>query len=175
AGGEAVQEGLAADGADLAVAEKAGERDRAELGGHAARVVVGGAEQAGAAAVAATEHGGGRPGLAQGLGGGGGPLAQVLVGGGGVAHLELERLADARVGADADGAALAVDTGEVADQVVAAAKLVLVLVDGEADEQVAGGALLHLGGELLHRLDQHLVGGAAAAGLEHGSTPAPDP
>src|SRR5688572_29306220 len=56
AGGEAVDEGLARYGSDLAVAEEAGERYCAKVVGHGLRVVVRVAEQADAAAVAGEQQ-----------------------------------------------------------------------------------------------------------------------
>ncbi len=57
----------------------------------------------------------------------------------GVAHLELHRLALARHGTDGDGARLAVEADDVADEEVAAVELVAVLVHRQADEEVAHG------------------------------------
>src|SRR5262249_14822833 len=57
AGGEPVQVGSAADGADLAVAEEAGQGHGPKPLGHGAGVVVGRTEEAGAAAVTRAEQG----------------------------------------------------------------------------------------------------------------------
>src|SRR5581483_978849 len=151
AGGEAVDEVLPADGAELAHGEEAGQRQRAEQRLHGAGVVVGLVEQPGPAAVAAEEEcprGAGRA-LASGV------LqeqAEVLVGRAGVADVELHRLADADAVAEDQGAALTVQAEDVADQEVAAAERVLVLVDDQADVRALPDELLVARAQLLPEL-----------------------
>ena len=62
-------------------------------------------------------------------------LAQVLVGRLGVADVELDRLAATDPVGDGQGPGPRVEADQVADQEVAAAELVAVLVDRQADEQ----------------------------------------
>src|SRR4051812_20606896 len=92
--GEAVDEVLAADGAEFALREEPRDRDRPRLPAHGRGVVVRRGEQPRPAPVAAEHQRGGGPAFV------GADvrlehLAQVLVGAGGVAYLELDRLADA--------------------------------------------------------------------------------
>src|ERR1700745_1682324 len=103
-GCEGVQEVLAADGAEFAGAEEAGHRDVAEGGRDQAGVVVGLAEQPGAAAVAGEQEG--PRGTAAGQGGGLAfqGAAQVLVSRRGVPDVELDGLTDLDLVADRDGA-----------------------------------------------------------------------
>src|SRR6185503_293947 len=90
-GGEAVQERLAAHGADLARAEEARDRVVPEQFRDGATVVVGLVEHARAATVAGEEE---RPGRTLAVQRRAEALAQVGVGGGSVADVEAERLAD---------------------------------------------------------------------------------
>ena len=122
AGGEAVDEVLAADGAELALGEEAGDRNGAGLGAEDARVVVGLVKQAGAAAVAAEDQR--RPGpllvraqveLQQGV--------QVLVGCRGVADVELHRLTDAHPFRHRQRPTIADKAEDVADQEIAAPEI----------------------------------------------------
>ena len=140
-----MDEVLAADGADLAHGEEAGDGDRAEDLVDQAHVVVGLVEEPGAAAVASEEQGTRRAGRwpdcrAQRAG-----FAQVLVGGLGVADVELDGLADADQVGDRDGPGV-VGPDHVADQEVAALERLLVLVDHPADVQAVLDPPLVVGG-----------------------------
>src|ERR1043166_2956080 len=129
--GEAVDEVLASHGAQLALREEAGERDGARGLAHRLGVVVRPAEQAGAATVATEEQATRRR---------AGRLKhepQVFIGAVGVADVELDGLADADVVADRDGAGVAVEADQVADQEIAAAEGVAVFADRPADHQAA--------------------------------------
>src|SRR6266568_9604787 len=82
--------------------------------------------------------------------------------GGGVAALELDGLARPREGADGDDAGLGVRADEIADEKIAAVKVLEVLVDDQSDEQVAARFALFLFGELVDRLRQDFVSRAVA-------------
>src|ERR1700682_200884 len=130
----AVQEGRAADWADLAVAEEAAERDLAQLLAEEVRVVVGPAKEMRTPAQAGKEERSGgshthRRAVALEQPG------QVLGRGAGVTQEELRDLQLLEMRADRDGAARLVDADQVAHQQLALAVLDFVLLHLQAEEE----------------------------------------
>src|SRR5712692_5682072 len=143
-GGEPVQEGLAADGTDLAAAEEAGEGLRPECLGDDARVVVGLGEHVRAAAVAGEEQCPGRPPAAERAAQ---RLPEICVRRGCVADEEAQRLPDPDAVAERERAGRLVGAQETAHEEVAGLVLGPVLVDHEPGKEPARGERLLLGGE----------------------------
>ena len=151
---------FSADGADLAVAEKSGEAERAELFLHQPGVVVRHAEKILSAAVAAAEAAAVNRRAAELLFGAGEQFVHVLGRRRRVAPLELHHLPRARQRADGQHAGIRVAADEIAHEKIAAVKILAVFIDDQADEQVAARLLLFGGRQFLKRLRQHGVGGA---------------
>ena len=154
--GKAVQVRLAGDGSDLAVAEEAGDGQPFEALGQRCGVMVPLAEQAYATPVARAQQ---RPGRRAAERGGRRVehRAQIFVRRARVTHLELQRLPDAWQRAHRQRAARAVGSDQIADEEVAAAELVSVLVHGQADEQVTLRPLLHFFRKTTEGIGEHLV------------------
>src|SRR5205085_211752 len=157
AGGEAVQERPLTDWANLAVAEQTGQRERSQTFGNGGGIVVGHVEQTHAAAVAGAQDRGNWRVVTQ-------PCArvveqrpQILVGRGGVADLELDGLADSWPGPNSQRSGVLVDSQQVANEEAAAVERVLVLIGGQADQQIALGSPLDIGGQAAERVDEQLV------------------
>lgn len=178
AGGEAVDKVLAADGADFAHGEEAGEGDGPHDFMDCGDVVVRGVEEACAAAVAGEEEG-----AVEGGAGAGEAFvfeegAEVFVGGAGVSNVELDGLADADGVGDGEAAGV-VGADDVADEKVAAVEGFLIFVDDAADVEALLDALLVVFVEYFEDFAEDFEGGAAAeladdvavgAGDDHGMT-----
>src|SRR5262245_24881388 len=129
AGGEPVHVVAPPDGPDLAGAERTGQRDRPEQLLHQPGVVVGEPEQVPAPAVTGEEE------RAVGTPGAGQEHAQVLVGAARVPHLELHGLTDLDDVTHRQRSGVLVAAEDVPDEEVAAAELVPLLVDDDAEMQ----------------------------------------
>ncbi len=161
-GGVAVDVVGLADGADFAVAEEAGGGQGAEDAGKGADIVVGPGEELSTTAYAGEEEGGKGWGAGAALEG----LLQGGVGAGAVAQLPLEGLADARVGSDGDGSGGGVCAEDGADEEISLLVGVDIFGMGEADEEVALGAVFFFVAEGFKGFGKGGVGGLAADGEE---------
>jgi NAD(P)-dependent dehydrogenase (short-subunit alcohol dehydrogenase family) len=166
-GGEGVQEVLPADRPEFTVAEEAGHRDVAQRGGNEPGVVVGLGEQPRAAAVAGEQERPGGPAAAQGSGLAFQRAAQVLVGRLGVPDVELDGLADLDPVADRDRSRSGVGADHAADQEVALARLVPVLVDEHTELQPPGQQFVVPAGHGRGHLAQPDQGRAPAELVDH--------
>src|SRR5690349_7356444 len=142
AGGMAVDEVGATDGAELAGSEETGDGCGGEQLAGDADVVAGLLEHAGAAAVATEQQGarrwiGRRHRLIE-------QQSEVFVCGSGVADVVLDGLADADLAVDGDRAGLVVNAHEIPHEEIAAAEGVAVFADRLAEEQAVAEQLLLL-------------------------------
>lgn len=157
-----MEEVALADGADFAIAEKAGNTERAEFLLDHAGVVVGRAEKVLSAAVATAQTAAIDGAAGKLRAGADEEVVQVLGGGLGVAAVELDGLAGPEAGADGDVPGTRIGADQITDEEIAAMKLFQVFVDDEADEEVAAGLALVGGGKGVEGFGEDLVGGTVA-------------
>ena len=156
-----------AHGPDFAVAKETAEADVAQVMLHQPGIVIGGAKQIFAAAVAAAQatpkHGGGL----QRFTGAMQQFIKILAGGTGIAALKLQGLTGTRQGADSNGAIVRISPDEIADEKIAAMKLVEILVHHHANKKIAARLLLIRVTERFKRLNQYLVRRSVADLVNH--------
>src|SRR5436190_9997839 len=163
--GVAVQKIAVANRSDFAVAEKAGQPQRSELLLNQSRVVVGMAEQQLPPAIATAQA----PAIDRGATefplGARQQRHHVLRGSRRVPALKLDGLSETGKRANGDGARARIGADEVAHEKIAALEVLPVLVDDEADEQVALRGPFFGGGEFVEGLQEDFVSEAVPDSL----------
>jgi len=152
-----VQKIPVADGANLAIAKKAGEAHGTELFLDVACIVTRHAKQARAATVAAAKAGAENVASFQVCASTPEKLRDVFGARGGVTALELNGLSRTRQSADGEGAGVGVGADEIADEEIAAMKFIEVFVDDESNKKVSLAFLLFRRRKFLNRVNEHLV------------------
>ena len=154
-----MQKVFTGDGADLAISEEAGEAEIAKMFLHQVGVMVGAAEQIPTATVAAAEAAAIDHPVGEAIMGAEEQFVHLLRGASGITPLKLDGLAGAWQGTYGEDAGIRVAAEEIAHEEIAAMKILEVLVDDEADEEIATGFLLVSRRKFLKRLGQHGIGG----------------
>src|SRR6266566_546170 len=161
-----VQKWPYANRSNLTIAKQTRQWQRPQLPGNHARVMVVRAEHPDAAPIARAQHSGNRLIGAQARTRLLQQLYQIPIRRGSIAQLELDRLPHLWKCTDRKPAPLPLNTDQGTNQKTTSRKAIAILVGSQPHQQVVACAPLHLGGKILQRLNQQVIGRAVRYSLD---------